>query len=126
MDKENTVIIGAGPAGLAAAYELIKLGIQPIVIEKADKVGGIARTETYKGYCFDIGGHRFFTKVERIDRLWKEMLGDDLLKVPRLSRIYYQGRFFNYPLQLFNALYNLGAIESLLILTSYFRVQVLP
>ena len=120
------VIIGAGPAGLSAAYELTKRGVQPIVLEKADKVGGIARTETYRGYCFDVGGHRFFTKMERIDRLWREMLGDDFLNVPRLSRIYYQSRFFNYPLQLFNALHNLGVVESLLILGSYLRAQIVP
>jgi protoporphyrinogen oxidase len=126
MSNEPVVIIGAGPAGLAAAYELIKLGIQPIVLEKADKVGGIARTEIYKGYYFDIGGHRFFTKIENINQLWQEMLGEDFLKVPRLSRIYYHGCFFNYPLTFFNALSNLGVIESLLILLSYFKARFCP
>lgn len=126
MSNEPVVIIGAGPAGLAAAYELIKQGIRPIVLEKADKVGGIARTEIYKGYYFDIGGHRFFTKIENINHLWQEMLGEDFLKVPRLSRIYYHGRFFNYPLTFFNALSNLGVIESLLILLSYFKARFCP
>jgi len=122
----HPVIIGAGPAGLTAAYELVKRNIQPIVLEKADKVGGLARTELYRGYRFDIGGHRFFTKVEGVQRLWQELLGEDFLKVPRLSRIYYHGHFFNYPLDFFNALYNLGIVESLLILLSYFKARLRP
>jgi uncharacterized protein with NAD-binding domain and iron-sulfur cluster len=124
MDHQVVVVIGAGPAGLTAAYELIKRDIQPVVLEKADKVGGLARTEKYKGYRFDIGGHRFFTKFEDVQKLWQEMLGEDFLKVPRLSRIYYQGLFFNYPLAFFNTLSNLGLVESLLILLSY--INILP
>jgi protoporphyrinogen oxidase len=120
------VIIGAGPAGLTAAYELVKRNIRPIVLEKADRVGGLARTEVYKGYYFDIGGHRFYTKVEGIQQLWQEMLGEDLLKVSRLSRIYYRGCFFNYPLELQNALTKLGLTESLLILFSFLKAQVQP
>ena len=126
MDHYPVVIIGAGPAGLTAAYELVKRGIQPIVLEKADKVGGLARTETYKGDRFDIGGHRFLTKVEKVQQLWEEVLGEDFIKVPRLSRIYYQGRFFSYPLDFFNALANLGILEGLQILLSYFRVKLWP
>jgi len=126
LEHHPVIIIGAGPAGLTAAYELVKQGIHPKVLEKGDKVGGIARTETYKGYRFDIGGHRFFTKVEPVQRLWQEVLGDAFIKVPRLSRIFYKGRFFNYPLNLVNTLYNLGIIESLLILLSYFKAQLRP
>jgi protoporphyrinogen oxidase len=126
MRDENVVIIGGGAGGLAAAYELICQGVRSIVVEKADKVGGIARTEIYKGYHFDIGGHRFFTKNEKINQLWKQMLGDDFLKVTRMSRIYYQGRYFSYPLSLSNTVLNLGIIESLLILFSYLKVQVAP
>jgi len=126
MNKEPVVIVGAGPAGLSAAYECIKRGIRPVVLEKADKVGGIARTETYKGYHFDIGGHRFFSKNQKINQLWQEMLGEDLLRVRRMSSIYYQGRFFTYPLDFFNASFNLGVMESLLILLSYFRAQCWP
>ena len=126
MSDKFDIIVGAGPAGLAAAYELTQKGLQPIVLEKADKVGGLARTETYQGCHFDIGGHRFFSKIDQINRLWQEILGEDFLTVPRLSRIYYQGRFFNYPLGFLNALYNLGIIESLLVLLSYLKSQCRP
>ncbi len=126
MKHYPVVIVGAGPAGLTAAYELTKAGIKPIVLEKADKVGGISRTETYKGYHFDIGGHRFFTKVEEVQQLWQEVLGEEFIKVPRLSRIYYQDRFFNYPLSLLNTLSNLGVFESFLILLSYFKAKWQP
>lgn len=126
MDHYPIVVIGAGPAGLTAAYELVRRGIQTIVLEKADRVGGLARTETYKGYHFDIGGHRFYTKVEEVQQLWQEMLGKDFLKVSRLSRIYYKNWFFNYPLDFFNALSNLGIVESLLILLSYLKAQLWP
>jgi protoporphyrinogen oxidase len=124
MKSYPVVIIGAGPAGLTAGHELVKQGIKPIVLEKADKVGGISRTETYKGYRFDIGGHRFFTKVAEVQRIWKEILGDDFIQVPRLSRIYYQGKFFNYPLSLFNTLSNLGIIQSFFILLSYLKAKL--
>jgi protoporphyrinogen oxidase len=118
------VVIGAGPAGLTAAYELAKQGVTSIVFEKADKVGGISRTETYKGYRFDIGGHRFFTKIEEVQRFWYEILGDEFIKVPRLSRIYYQGKFYNYPLSLLNTLSNLGIVQSAFILISYLKAKV--
>ncbi|NJL82376.1 MAG: NAD(P)/FAD-dependent oxidoreductase [Chloroflexaceae bacterium] len=126
MSYYPTVIIGAGPAGLTAGYELAKKGINSITLEKDDKVGGIARTETYKGYRFDIGGHRFYTKVGEVEQFWQEVLGNEFIQVPRLSRIYYDGKFFSYPLEAFNALSNLGVINSLLILWSYFKVKVRP
>ncbi len=89
IDRSPVVIIGAGPAGLTAAHELAKQGVHSTILEKADKVGGISRTEIYKGYRFDIGGHRFFTKVGEVQQIWREILGDEFIKVPRLSRIYY-------------------------------------
>lgn len=118
------VVVGAGPAGLTASYELSKQGIRSVVLEKADKVGGISRTEVYKGYRFDIGGHRFFTKVDAVQKFWKEVLGDEFIKVPRMSRIYYGGKFYDYPLSLFNTLMNLGIWQSFLILLSYFESKV--
>lgn len=126
MPHYPVVIIGAGPAGLTAAYELTKHHVNAVVFEKADKVGGIARTENYKGYRFDIGGHRFYTKIRGINEIWQEVLQDDFISVPRLSRIYYRGRFFNYPLDPFNALLNLGLKDSLLILISYLQAKLHP
>lgn len=126
MKHYPVAIVGAGPAGLTAAYELVKQGIIPVVLEKGDKVGGIARTETYKGYRFDIGGHRFYTKVEAVQQLWQEVLGNEFIKVPRLSRIFYRGKFFNYPISAFNTLFNLGIIESTLIMLSYLKVRIWP
>lgn len=122
--KHPAVIIGAGPAGLTAAYELAKQNLPPIVLEQADKVGGISRTEIYKGYRFDIGGHRFFTKVGEVNQFWQEVLGDEFIKVPRLSRIYYRGKFYDYPLSLFNTLFNLGIGASTLILLSYLKAKL--
>ena len=119
----STVVIGAGPAGLVTAYELVKNGQQTTVLEQSDKVGGISRTETYKGYRFDIGGHRFFTKVGEVQALWKEILGDDFIQVPRMSRIYYRNRFFDYPLSITNTLKNLGPIDSGLIVLSYLKAR---
>jgi protoporphyrinogen oxidase len=120
------VVIGAGPAGLTAAYESVSRGLRPVVLEKADKVGGIARTETYKGYRLDVGGHRFFTKEKAIQQLWEQMLGEDLVRVSRLSRIYYQGRLFKYPLDPFDALSKLGLVESMRIVWSYVRARLQP
>ena len=124
--KHAAVIVGAGPAGLSAAYELTRQGLQPLVLEQADKVGGIARTEIHNGYRFDIGGHRFFTRDEGVQRLWREMLGADFLTVPRLSRISYDGRLLHYPLEFSNALSNLGVVESTRIVLSYLKARLRP
>jgi protoporphyrinogen oxidase len=126
MNGHEVIVIGAGPAGLTAAYELCKLGLRPIVLEKNAVVGGLARTEQYKGFHFDIGGHRFFTKSNEVKKLWREILGDDLLRRPRLSRIYYNGKFFSYPLQPLNTLAGLGLRSSLLIVLSYVRWRLFP
>jgi len=118
--------MGAGPAGLTAAYELAKAGTPPVVLEADTVAGGLARTVNYKGYRFDIGGHRFFTKVGAVEALWREILGDDLLERPRLSRIYYNGRFFDYPLKPFNALAGLGLAETVRCLASYGYRKLFP
>ena len=117
----NVIIIGAGPAGLIAAYQLCKAGIPSTVLEKDQTVGGLARTVNYKGYRFDIGGHRFFTKVGVVEAMWHEVLGGDFLRRKRFSRIYYNKRFFFYPLQASNALFGLGLWNSFLILLSYLK-----
>jgi protoporphyrinogen oxidase len=120
------VILGAGPAGLTAAYESVKRNLNPVVVEKSGQVGGIARTVNYRGYRFDIGGHRFFTHFDTIQRIWEEVLNHDFVTVPRISRIYYKKRFYQYPLSFFNAISNLGAWEGLLILASYVRAKLRP
>ncbi len=124
--NKDVIIIGGGPAGLTAAHELTRHNIRPVVLEKLDKVGGIARTENYKGYHFDMGGHRFFTKLPEVNQFWHDVLGDDFLHRPRLSRIYYKNKYFNYPLKPFNALGGLGLIEGMRIFTSYLRWHLFP
>ena len=125
---KNLVVIGGGPAGLTAAYELQKLSddYRPRVFEGGDIVGGIARTESHNGYRFDIGGHRFFTKVDEVREMWEEVVGEEFITVPRQSRIYYRGRFFAYPLRIFNALSNIGVYESSRIMLSYLKWRVKP
>lgn len=124
---KKVVIIGAGPAGLTAAYELCKAGVKSVVLEKDAVVGGISRTVNYRGYLFDIGGHRFFTKVKAVEDLWREILEEDkFLRRARLSRIYYNKKFFNYPLQATNALFGLGIFNSFLTFLSYTKAQIFP
>jgi len=116
--SQETVIIGAGPAGLAAALELSADGQDVTVIEKDHVVGGLARTVEYKGFRCDIGGHRFFTKSDYVDALWRQLLQDRFLRRPRLSRIYYDGKFFTYPLKVSNVLRNLGVARSASVVAS--------
>jgi protoporphyrinogen oxidase len=126
-DDRKIVIIGAGPAGLTAAYVLNKRGVPSTVLESDTVVGGISRTATADGWRFDIGGHRFFTKVQPVEDLWFEILGpDNFLKRPRLSRIYYRGKFYDYPLSATNALKNLGLIEAVRCVGSYVWVRIRP
>ena len=126
-DDHQIVIIGAGPAGLTAAYVLNKRGVRSTVLESDTVVGGISRTATADGWRFDIGGHRFFTKVQQVEDVWFEILGpDDFLKRPRLSRIYYRGKFYDYPISATNALRNLGLIEAFRCVGSYLWVRVRP
>mgnify|MGYP001367910496 CR=1 FL=1 len=121
MSQEYSIIIGAGPAGLTTAYELGKRGMTSTVLEASNQVGGISKTVNYRGYRFDIGGHRFFSKVPLINELWHEILGEEFLLRPRISRIYYNQHFFDYPLKPLNALAGLGPLESVLIGLSYIK-----
>jgi protoporphyrinogen oxidase len=124
----RVVVIGAGPAGLTAAYVLAtRHGIRPTVVEADEVVGGISRTVVRDGWRFDLGGHRFFTKVRAVEELWHEILpGEDFMVRPRMSRIYYQGRYFDYPLRASNALRNLGALEAARCLGSYAWTRLRP
>jgi protoporphyrinogen oxidase len=124
---DDVVIIGAGPAGLTAAYQLNKLGKQPVILESDNIVGGISRTVERDGWRFDIGGHRFFTKVKPVEEFWHEILPDeDFMLRPRKSRIYYQGKFYDYPLKAMNALGNLGVVEAIRCVLSYLWVRIRP
>ena len=123
----DVAIIGAGPAGLTAGYLLTKAGLSVAVIEKDPTyVGGISRTVEHKGYRFDIGGHRFFSKSQQVVDLWNEILPDDFIQRPRMSRIYYEGKFYSYPLRAFEALWNLGIVRSALCMASFAKAQVFP
>src|ERR1700737_3325574 len=125
--EKHVVIMGAGPAGLTAAYQLTKERVACTVLEKDDVVGGIARTACYKGYRFDIGGHRFFTKIAAVERMWREVLSKaDFLHRKRLSRIYYNKKFFFYPLRVGNVLAGLGLWNSVAILVSYLKARLFP
>jgi protoporphyrinogen oxidase len=125
--QTSIVIIGAGPAGLTAAYLLAKEKIPVTVIETDPLyVGGIARTVIYKGYCFDIGGHRFFSKSKEVEDFWTEILPNDMLVRPRSSRIFYKKKFFSYPLKFFEVLSKLGVWESFICFLSYLKARVFP
>lgn len=120
-------IIGAGPAGLTAGYLLSKAKVPLVVLEGDPQyVGGISKTVTYRGYHFDIGGHRFFSKSQEVEDLWTELLPNDMLVRPRSSRILYRGRFFSYPLKAFEALRKLGIFESLRCMLSYGLARLRP
>ena len=126
-ERPSVVIMGAGPAGLTAAYELLKRDVPVTVLEKDPRqVGGLAQTAQHNGYRFDIGGHRFFSKNDEIEALWTEILGPEMLTRDRLSRIYYRGKFFAYPLKAFNALWSLGGIETVRCLASYAWARIRP
>jgi protoporphyrinogen oxidase len=127
MSHSDVFVIGAGPAGLTAAYLLTKEGVSTTVIE-ADPiyVGGISRTASYKDFLFDIGGHRFFSKSKEVVDLWNEILPQDFIERPRLSRIYYDGKYYSYPLKAFEALSNLGVVESGLCVLSFMYKQAFP
>lgn len=123
----DVAIIGAGPAGLTAGYLLTKAGLSVEIIEKdAHYVGGISRTVEHEGYRFDIGGHRFFSKSQQVVDLWNEILPDDFIQRPRMSRIYYEGKFYSYPLRAFEALWNLGVWRSAMCMISFAKAQAFP
>ena len=115
----DIVIIGAGPSGLAAAHEAVAQGARVTVLEKLDRVGGLARTLDFEGNRFDIGPHRFFTKNKEIHSFFVDTVGEDLVHVPRLTRIFYNNKYFDYPLTPMNALFGIGVASSAAIFSSY-------
>ncbi len=127
VQTKPIVIIGAGPAGLTAAYELSRYGV-PVVVLEADPhyVGGISRTVEQDGFRFDIGGHRFFSKSDEVEKLWEDILGDQFLHRPRKSRILYGGKLYDYPLRAFDALSKLGVLEATRCVLSYGRASLFP
>ena len=127
ISNKKVICIGGGPSGLTAAYLLSKKGCQVTVLEADPQyLGGISRTVSYKGFCCDIGGHRFFSKSKAVTDLWNEILDEGFIRRQRKSRIYYKKKFFDYPLKPVNALLNLGIIESILCVLSYFRSYFFP
>jgi protoporphyrinogen oxidase len=125
-EARRVVIVGGGPAGLTGAYALMKARVPSVVLEKEAQVGGHARTVEHGGFLFDIGGHRFFTKIPEVRQIWQEVLDDRFLRVRRLSRILYRGRFFHYPLKPLEALWRMGLFESAWVALSYVRKKLFP
>ncbi len=125
-DDQRVVIIGAGPAGLASAHELCQAGLRPLVLERDDVVGGLSRTVVHNGYRFDIGGHRFFTRIPEIENAWQELMGEDFLVRERLSSIFFRGRMIDYPLRAASALRALGVIDSARAMGSYVAARLRP
>ncbi|MGL6139153.1 MAG: FAD-dependent oxidoreductase, partial [Planktothrix sp.] len=123
---EPIYILGAGPAGLAAAYTLTKQGQSVVVVERDGQVGGLAKSIEYQGFILDYGPHRFYTKIAPVLQLWDEVLGDEQVTVNRLTRIYYGGKYFSYPLKAKQVLSALGLVESLRIVLSYVAVRLFP
>ena len=126
LRERPSVIIGAGPAGLTAGYLLAKMGLPVVVLEAEDQVGGIAKTAVRDGYRFDLGGHRFFTKAKEVDALWHEIMKEEFLERPRMSRIFWNQKFLDYPLRGMDVIKKLGPIELTRCGLSYLWAKIKP
>ena len=126
-NQKKILIVGAGPAGLTAGYILAENGYKVEIIEQNSKyVGGISRTEEFKGFRFDIGGHRFFSKSKEINLLWEKILPKNFRTRDRKSRIFFNKNFFNYPLDLIEVIFKLGIIESAICFFSFLKAKIFP
>jgi protoporphyrinogen oxidase/putative flippase GtrA len=123
---EPIYILGAGPAGLAAAHALTKQGVPVVVVERDAKVGGLAKSIEYKGFILDFGPHRFYTKLAPVLKFWDEVLGNEQVTVNRLTRIYYGRKYFSYPIKAVETLVALGLFESTRIVFSYLQSRLFP
>jgi protoporphyrinogen oxidase len=123
-DERTTVVLGAGPGGLATAYWLTKHGVPVTVLERAPVVGGLARTVERDGFKFDIGGHRWFSKVDEVNDFYDEVVGDESIWVPRISRIYFDGKYIDYPLGVRNALAAIGPRMATRAMADYARARL--
>ena len=121
-----TVVLGAGPAGLTAGYLLAKRGLPVIVLESENQVGGLAKTVERDGYRFDLGGHRFFTKSKEVEHLWHEVMKDEFLLRPRMSRIYSHRKSLDYPLRGPDVIRKLGPVELARVMASYIKAKIRP
>ena len=123
---DPVVILGGGPAGLTAGYLLSKRGQPVVVLEAEDQVGGIAKTVVRDGYRFDLGGHRFFTKAKEVDALWHEIMREEFLLRPRMSRIYWNRKYLDYPLNGTDVIKKLGPVEVIRAGLSYTWATIKP
>src|SRR5678810_380606 len=123
---QTTLVLGGGPAGLTAGYLLGKAGREVVVLEAEDQVGGLAKTVEVDGYRFDLGGHRFFTKSVEVDTLWHEVLGEEFLLRPRMSRIFWNNRYLDYPLRGPDVIKKLGPVELARCMASYLYAAARP
>ncbi len=124
--SQTTLVLGGGPAGLTAGYLLGKAARDVVVLEADDQIGGLAKTVERDGYRFDLGGHRFFTKAREVDDLWHEVLGDEFLRRPRMSRIYWNNRYLDYPLRGPDVIRKLGPVELARCMGSYLVAAARP
>ena len=123
---KEVAVIGAGPAGLTAAYKLQLAGVQVTLFEASGSVGGMAKSFDLWGQIVDLGPHRFFSSDPRVNEFWLESVNYEYVMVNRLTRIYYKNRFFSYPIQAVNALFGLGILEAFRCVLSYVKVRVKP
>src|SRR3989338_2506078 len=124
VKKTSVVVIGAGLAGLTSAYELVKSGKEVTVIEKNSDVGGLARTISVSGFSFDTGPHRWYTKSDMVNSWMLKLMDKEIIKVPRLTRIYFDKKFFHYPIRIKSTIAGMGLLKTIRAVLDYFLVKI--